>query len=460
MALLSALALALFAAGALSAAELIGVRDATFEWAPSPGSTVGYVVYVSRNGTTPRAIGFVSTRSALIEDNDYNDEISVSIRGIGPGPSGDFILTPFSPPSSPLAFRPPPRLDGSGNLVLHCAECDLLRFRRIDDGEDAADLAALSSGWDLVAVADFDGTYDPDLLWRNEQTGTLVVQMLDGHGPVGGAGGSDPTLASLRVVGARDLDGDGTAEIVLARDGTGRAEIWTLLGSAVLPSSRPAGPANATLVGLGDFNGDGLADLLWRALGEGAAPAEPAPEPEPEPVASSNPFAAFFAAIFALFSGLFGIFGGGGSSAPAPTPPPPPPPVELSISYAPGFEAPVRVEAAPSVPDDWSVVGASDYDGDGRADVLFRDDRTSALVLWRISSNTLAEEISLPGDPQDEHSDVVLSHDFVGGQNAEIVLQDRRTGRLALVDPLNRTDPVRLVFADVGTRWRAVAVED
>jgi hypothetical protein len=51
----------------------------------------------------------------------------------------------------------------------------------------------------------------------------------------------------------------------LWRDGTGNVAIWLMNGAQILQSGSPGQVAiNWSVVGTGDFNGEGDADILWR----------------------------------------------------------------------------------------------------------------------------------------------------------------------------------------------------
>jgi hypothetical protein len=58
----------------------------------------------------------------------------------------------------------------------------------------------------------------------------------------------------------------------LWRDGSGNPAIWFMIGTQVFTSA-PVGNVSTTwsVVGVADFNGDGLGDLLWRDLGGNTA---------------------------------------------------------------------------------------------------------------------------------------------------------------------------------------------
>ncbi len=66
------------------------------------------------------------------------------------------------------------------------------------------------------------------------------------------------------MVGIGDFNGDGKSDIVW-RDGSGNTAIWLMNGASV---SSAAGlgtvPITWSIAQTGDYNGDGKSDLLWR----------------------------------------------------------------------------------------------------------------------------------------------------------------------------------------------------
>ena len=86
---------------------------------------------------------------------------------------------------------------------------------------------------------------------------------MNGTTVTGGRGlGNIPT--SWTIVGTGDFNGDGNTDL-LWRDIDGDVAIWFMNGTTLVSGPDLGNiPTNWTIVGTGDFNGDGYSDILWR----------------------------------------------------------------------------------------------------------------------------------------------------------------------------------------------------
>lgn len=156
----------------------------------------------------------------------------------------------------------------TGHLVLWYLQGVTQLSWTLTDPPQQADL-----DWEIRAVGDFNGDWRPDLLWQHRSTGSLVVWGLNQHvltsaiwvSTLDGTS-SEPDLA-WKVVAAADMDRDGQDDLVWRRAGTGELRIWHMSGTFQMdstPLTSGVGGEPWQVVGAGDLNGDGWADLVWR----------------------------------------------------------------------------------------------------------------------------------------------------------------------------------------------------
>jgi len=229
------------------------------------------------------------------------------------------------------------RCDGDGD-VCHCTGSSQILWRGpdgrvsiwyVNGGTWTRETSPGTPGldWQIQGNGDFNGDGQADILWRNAN-GQVAIWYLSNGYIAGQAypGGTDPGHAwTIQAVG--DLDGDGRADI-LWRDVSGQLAIWFEgdANHAAYPgySNTPAPVDNSwAVLGLGDFDGDGHADILWKHSGGQAA--------------------------------IWYMNGG------------------------------TRVgEAYPGTPNLlWKLQGIGDFDGNGKADILWRsNDNWAVLRIW------------------------------------------------------------------------------
>src|SRR6185436_12134970 len=107
-----------------------------------------------------------------------------------------------------------------------------------------------------------------DLVWRNGPTGTSTVWTMNGTSIGAGSGTTSLQINnSFVLAGVGDFNGDGGEDLLWRDMATGMNSIWLLNGTTVLAGSGttlPISDLNWSVGGIGDFNHDGRSDILWR----------------------------------------------------------------------------------------------------------------------------------------------------------------------------------------------------
>jgi len=129
--------------------------------------------------------------------------------------------------------------------------------------------------WKVRGVADLNGDGRADLVFQHDTEGWLAVWYMSGANAIATvflsiAQQPDP---NWQIAGAGDINGDGRADIVWQNQATGNVAAWLMNGFQVIGTNLLSIPMVADLnwkvMGVGDMDGDGRADLLWQNLATG-----------------------------------------------------------------------------------------------------------------------------------------------------------------------------------------------
>jgi hypothetical protein len=242
--------------------------------------------------------------------------------------------------------------------------------------------------WNVAAFADIDGDGRSDILWRND-SGALTdwLARADGGYTANDAVARVENIAtSWKVGGLADFNGDGRADI-LWRNDSGALTDWLGRADGGFTANDPVAliydiPTSWKVAGTGDFNGDGRSDILWRndsgALTNWLGQANGG-------FVANDPNALIYDISTSWKVAGTGDFNGDGRS-------------DILwrndsgaltdwLGQANGsFVANDSVALIYDIPTSWKVAGTGDFNGDGRADILWRNDN-GAMTDWLGKAN-------------------------------------------------------------------------
>jgi len=194
----------------------------------------------------------------------------------------------------------------------------------------SASLGNVPNSWTVMGTADMNGDGMGDLLWQ-DTAGDLAIWFMNGSQVSSSASlGTVPT-AAWTLAGA-------TTGTILWHDASYNYALWQVNGSTVQSFGLGLLPSNWVVQGFGDFNGDGVSDILWQDSNSGAV-----------------------AIWFLTASG--GVLTTG------------------------------TVGTVPSSTT-WQITATGDYNGDGISDILWTD-ASGDLAIWFMSSATISSSASL-----------------------------------------------------------------
>ncbi|MBF0607578.1 MAG: carboxypeptidase regulatory-like domain-containing protein [Candidatus Magnetobacterium sp. LHC-1] len=119
---------------------------------------------------------------------------------------------------------------------------------------------------------DFNADGVADILWYNNKTGMVYVYLMKEDGTIL-SHGTPATVADLKwkIEGVGDFNGDGKSDLLWRNSDTGHVGIWLMDGTSVSSMGSPAtiSDLNWNIKQVDDFNKDGKSDVLWENMASG-----------------------------------------------------------------------------------------------------------------------------------------------------------------------------------------------
>ena len=289
-----------------------------------------------------------------------------------------------------------------------------------------------ASAWVVADVGDFNADGLDDVLWDDTGQSHMAVWLMSGTQvlfPGAPIPGPDPDV-EWSAAWAADFDADGMNDARWYNYATNESAIWLMDATKL----RLAGPTFAGPVGAGwtrvtstDFSRDGMADLLWRDALNGDAevwlmssthprlkgPRIPAPAGDGWVAATTGDFNGDGMRDIVWYNPLTGSFS-----------------IALMAATARLVQGPVI--PAPAGPGVWGPVSAADFNGDGMADILWYNATTQRMAVWLIHGTALLT----PGPeiPAPPGAGWIATHtgDFNGDGAADVIWENPFTHRFSV----------------------------
>jgi hypothetical protein len=207
--------------------------------------------------------------------------------------------------------------DSSGNLYMW-----LMNGLTVSS---TAGLGNVPTNWTVYGTGDLNRDGIGDLLWR-DSSGNVAIWFMNGS-----------QIASTTSLGQVPTNwtivGDDNRGDILWRDNSGDLAIWQMNGSQGVDAAVGLGnvPSNWVIAGVGDFNGDGYLDILWRDNNSGT----------------------------------------------------------VAIWFLNGSEQIQSTASLGAVPSTWKIAETGDYNGDGKSDILWIDN-SGNVAIWFMNGPTIS----------------------------------------------------------------------
>jgi subtilisin-like proprotein convertase family protein len=218
---------------------------------------------------------------------------------------------------------------------------------------------------------DQNGDGKADIMWRSDTSGQNWYYGMNGH-LIAESKPVNVVNAPWRMIGRGDFNGDGMGDMLWRNDTTGENYMYLMNGNAIV-SGKVINVVGANsgwdIKSIGDYNGDGKDDMIWRNANTGA--------------------------IWQYQMNGFAI---------------------------------ISSKQVTSIADaNWKIVGSPDLNGDGKSDVLLRN--TSTGVVWKYIMNghiiAQGHQLMVAGTEWQ----LVITGDFDGDKDADLLWRNTTDGR-------------------------------
>ncbi len=206
---------------------------------------------------------------------------------------------------------------------------------------------SVGADWKIVGFSNADNQRGNDLLWRNSNSNNLAIWTLSRNGLEAGTRILNEIIPQeWQVIAYKDFNRDGISDFLWQNKSTAQVALWKMANGSTIADNRIYNGVTADyrLIGTEEMNGDGRPNPLWWNIRTG-------------------------------FMDVWTIADDG-----------------ISVT---GKEVMVDGQtprlSLPNLTGEWRPEAVQDWNGDGKADVLWRNVTSNILYSWRMDGNIVRE---------------------------------------------------------------------
>ncbi|MEI6206555.1 MAG: VCBS repeat-containing protein [Desulfuromonadales bacterium] len=246
-------------------------------------------------------------------------------------------------------------------------------------------------------------TLTPSITWRHQGDGKAYGMTTNGSTVTGGAQFWQETNPAWSIVGQGDFDGDGVRDLVWWNNGTGQVYIMLMSGSTAVKSGALLYTEPDThwrIAATGDISGDGKSDLIWWNNSTGQ--------------------------VYAMLLNGTAVAGGG-------------------LIYT---------EANTN----WKIVAAADFNGDGKVELLWWNSSTGQTAIGQTNGTSASSANLIWTEPNTDWR-IAGAGDLDGDGKADIIWHNRTTGQVyGMQTNGSSVTNGAMMYTEPNTQWEIVSV--